>query len=219
MIILNLKIYPESIGDNLINIVNNLSNLIDDFPKYRENLLIAPNHFQLSQVKSQYSNLNFAAQSIENLDLGAFTGHLSAEILKSINIKYTIINHSESRCYDKNINNTIIKIEKLGIKTIVCCENLLEAEYILKAKPFAIAYETKELIGSGKSVANENPEIVKDFIKLINGKNKAIIGAGISNAEDIRVGRELGADGYILASAFVKANNHYQKALELLQAY
>jgi len=47
----------------------------------------------------------------------------------------------------------------------------------------------------------------------------AIIGAGVSSGDDIKVGLEFGAEGFILASAFVKATDKKAKAIELASPF
>jgi triosephosphate isomerase len=219
MICINLKTYSESVGKNLYKILDQVDKLVEEKPGYKELFGVAPISYQLEAVANKYPNINFMAQYSEAIEMGAFTGHLPTGALNDIGVQYVILNHSEKRIYDNKINETIEFIQSKGIKVVVCCESIDEAKYLINSKPFAIAYETKELIGSGKSVSTENPEIVAEFVELVKGKAKAFIGAGITTAEDIIKGNELGAEGYLLASAFVKADNHYNKLVEFLEAY
>src|SRR5690606_9107428 len=124
-------------------------------------------------------------------------------------------NHSEHRVWDENILENISDIQAKGLKLVVCCENLNEAQHLTQAKPFAIAYEPPDLIGSGVSVTTR-PEVVKDFIGIIPAGIIPIIGAGISNREDVQNALKLGSKGVIVASAFVMANDHKAKLQELL---
>jgi triosephosphate isomerase len=203
MICINLKTYSESVGKNLYRILDQVNKLVEEKPEYKELFGVAPISYQLEAVANKYPNINFMAQYTEAIEMGAFTGHLPTGTLNDIGVQYVILNHSERRIYDNKINDAIEFIQSKGVKVVVCCESIDEAKYLINSKPFAIAYETKELIGSGKSVSTENPEI----------------GAGITTAEDIIKGNELGAEGYLLASAFVKADNHYNKLIEFIEAY
>jgi triosephosphate isomerase len=117
------------------------------------------------------------------------------------------------------LEQLIIEAQAKGLKLIVCCENLEEAEKLLALKPYGIAFEDKDLIGSGQSITTAKAEDVKKFISMVKGKSKAIIGAGISTGEDVRSGIEFGADGFILASAFVKATDRKAKAIELVTPF
>ena len=131
----------------------------------------------------------------------------------------TLVNHSEHRLSKKLLQETIEYLNKNEMKPIVCCENLDEVKEVLRFKPFAIAYETKELIGSGNSISKQEPEIIKRFIKICKAKTLPIIGAGISSQDDIRIGMELGAKGFLVASAFAKSDEKEKKLLELLSPF
>jgi len=219
MICLNLKVYKESIGLNGVKILEQVSKYVADNPESKEKFCVAPSMLQLASLSKNFPNVTMAAQHSDSLPLGAGTGMVPAEEIFDLGVRYTVLNHSEHRVYNEKINDNIFYMQSIGLKVIVCCESIQEAEELLTAKPYAIAYETKELIGSGKSVATENPEIVTDFVKLVKGKSKAFIGAGISTGEDIKKGLELGAEGFILASAFVKATDQYAKLDEFIQAF
>jgi triosephosphate isomerase len=219
MICLNLKAYKESIGPNADKIAAAVSKYVSENPGSESKFCVAPVSFQLSELCNKYQNTVFCAQHTDSIELGQTTGSLPVEALAALGVEYTILNHSEKRIMGADIVEKIKFIQAKGVKVIVCCENVAEAIQLLEAQPFAIAYETKELIGSGKSVSSENPEIVQEFVRLVKGKTKAYIGAGISTAEDVRKGIELGAEGFLLASAFVKAEDHYKKLAEFVEAF
>ena len=64
------------------------------------------------------------AQNIYFEDKGAFTGEISALMLKDLGVTYTIIGHSERRKYfgetDETVNKKIKKALETGIKVIIC---------------------------------------------------------------------------------------------------
>lgn len=220
MIILNLKNYAESTGKNLSPVISAVEEAIAEVPSLAEILSIAPAVYDLHAAAQQAKSLKVIAQHIDNKGVGSTTGWTPAAAIKELGIEYSVLNHSEHRFSDwQELEATITNAHAAGLKLIVCCENLSEAEKLLQLSPFAIAYEDKDLIGSGQSITMGRPEEVKNFINLVQGKTKAIIGAGISTAEDIKAGKEFGAEGFILASAFVKADDRKAKALELGQSF
>lgn len=220
MIILNLKNYAESTGKNLFPVISAIEEAIAEVPLLGEILSIAPAIYDLHAAAQQSKSLRVIAQHVDNKGIGSTTGWAPAAAIKELGIEYSVLNHSEHRFSDwQELEATITNAQTTGVKLIVCCENLSEAEKLLPLSPFAIAYEDKDLIGSGESITTGRPEEVQNFVALVQGKAKAIIGAGISTAEDIKVGKEFGAEGFILASAFVKANDRKAKALELGQAF
>jgi len=67
-----------------------------------------------------------------------------------------------------------------------------------------VAVEPPELIGGDISVSTAQPEVVSGAVQLI-GSNKTLVGAGVKNAEDVKISIELGASGVLLASGVTKA--------------
>ncbi len=65
-------------------------------------------------------------------NLGAYTGEVSPEMLKSIGVQYVIIGHSERRAYfAERLMKLLIKIKictKVGLKPIVCVGESLKRE-------------------------------------------------------------------------------------------
>lgn len=217
MLCINLKTYSGNSGKGTFDILDQIRQFSIDFPEFNSKYAFCPNNIQLESVSSKYPTINIIAQSVDPIELGKTTGWVPAELLKLINVKYTLFNHSEHRIYDENINKKINFIKQFGINVIVCCENIEEAKRIMESKPYAIAYEPPELIGSDISVSTQKPEIVEEFVNLLKGTCLPFIGAGITCAEDIRIGSKLGAKGYIIAKAFLDAPNKYEKLKEFIQ--
>lgn len=217
MIILNLKNYAESTGSNLLPVLQDLEAVIAANPEFKDILVAAPAAYDLHFAQDEVSQLTLAAQHVDAKGLGSTTGWLPAAAISALGVKHAVLNHSEHRFSDwALLEQTIVEAQQAGLKLTVCCENLDEAQKLLALKPFAIAFEDKDLIGSGQSITTGRPEDVKAFIALTVGtETKAIIGAGISNADDVKAGLEFGAAGFILASAFVKAADRQAKAIEL----
>ena len=67
--------------------------------------------------------------------------------------------------------------------------------------------------------ADAQPEVVEDSVKgvkSINKKIKVLCGAGISTGDDMKAAMDLGADGVLLASGIVKAENPKEALLDLV---
>lgn len=214
MLILNLKTYTESTGSNIYNIFDSLNSEIENNPRLAELVVAAPSNIYLADLKNKYSKVKIASQTVSSKSAGSTTGWIPADNLISLGLDLAIYNHSENRQNMDTIVEDIKAIQAKGIRLVVCCENVAEANKILEANPFAIAYEPKDLIGSGISVTTR-PEAVTEFIKTVKGKTMAIIGAGVSTGEDVANSLKLGAEGVLLASAYVKAEDKSAKLLEL----
>ncbi len=138
---------------------------------------------------SDKKNVFVSAQNCSNKLKGAYTGEVSVEMLKSINIQFVIIGHSERREY-YNEGNEMIK-EKVDIcllnemNPIFCCGESLhireanqQNEYVgnqLKESLFhlsaiqiskvIIAYEPIWAIGTGKTASTEQAQEMHSFIR------------------------------------------------------
>ena len=79
------------------------------------------------------SKIKLGAENVAWADSGAFTGEISAAMLKEIGVEYVIIGHSERRTYfgetDETVNMRLKQALKNGLKPIVCVgETLTERE-------------------------------------------------------------------------------------------
>jgi triosephosphate isomerase len=75
--------------------------------------------------------------------------------------------------------------------------------------PSAIAVEPPELIGTGISVTQAQPEVISgtvDQIRIVNKNVTILCGAGISTGDDVVASIRLGAQGVLLASAVAKSD-------------
>ena len=70
------------------------------------------------------TNVKLGAQNVHFAEKGAYTGELSADMLKAVGCEYVIIGHSERRQYfgetDKTVNLRTVAAVKAGLKAIVC---------------------------------------------------------------------------------------------------
>lgn len=218
MIILNFKNYPESTGQNAIKIVKEVEQLIQENSELIPYLYIAPAISDLSLIRNKFPNMNLVAQSVVSKFTPQSTGSVTPDILKDLNIKYSLFNHSENRVDKKSLGIDVVEIQKRGVKLIVCCEDIVEAKELLTLNPFGIAFEPQELIGGDYSVTNRSDD-VKEFINATKNFTTSFIGAGIQDGGDIKKGLELGAEGFLIASSFVKADQRGLKIREFLKPF
>lgn len=159
----------------------------------------------VQQKISGRQNIFAAAQNCSANKNGAYTGEVSAEMLKSINVQYVIIGHSERREYNNESNSLLadkinIAFEN-GLIPIFCCGeplNIREAEtqnayvetqlkeslFQLNAeqlKNFIIAYEPIWAIGTGRTASSAQAQEMHAHIRtLMADKYGADIAASIS---------------------------------------
>ena len=137
------------------------------------------------------SKIKLGAENVAWADSGAFTGEISAEMLKEIGVEYVIIGHSERRQYfgetDETVNKRLVQALKNDLKPIVCVgETLTEREKnktnrVLKkqilegfkgitAEQFeniVIAYEPVWAIGTGKTATAEDANKTIGYIRSL----------------------------------------------------
>jgi triosephosphate isomerase len=136
-------------------------------------------------------NVFIAAQNCYSKKSGAYTGEVSAEMLKSIGVDYVILGHSERREYFNESNAMLA--EKINIcfeyelNPIFCCGeplNIREAngqnDFVEKQlkeslfnlsrsqlQNFVIAYEPIWAIGTGKTASNEQAQEMHAHIRKV----------------------------------------------------
>lgn len=160
--------------------------------KRTENLIIiAPPFISLETAKTliKETDIKLSAQNMHFEENGAFTGEISAKMLKSVGCEYVILGHSERRTIfgetDQIINKKLKKAFSTDLLPIFCIgESLEEREnnetnsvverqikYGLDGIPeddfnnLIIAYEPVWAIGTGKTASPEQAQEVHNFIR------------------------------------------------------
>ncbi len=160
-------------------------------------------------LTAQNTNIKIGAQNMHFEESGAYTGEVSGKMLKSINVEYVIIGHSERRQYfnetDETVNKKIKAAFQYGLKPIVCVGETLEQreagkteEIITKQTELAleglteeqvkntiIAYEPIWAIGTGKTATKED---ANNSIKAIRNKIVEIYGQMVADEVIIQYG-------------------------------
>lgn len=171
-----------------------------------ESVICAPAIFLRDLVKREGENLRIGAQNVHYAQEGAFTGELSANMLKSYGVDYVVIGHSERRAYfnetDETVNLKLIAAVNRELTPIVCVGESLEirelgttdavvgkqiekaylnvdAEEALKT---VVAYEPIWAIGTGRTAT---PDQANDTIIAIRLVLEKLYGKEVS--EQIRI--------------------------------
>lgn len=159
-------------------------------------IVVCPVATALSDVRDvlNESNIGLGAQDVYWEDSGAFTGEVSAPLLKDAGVQYVIIGHSERRRYfgetDETVNKKIKAALRHGLTPIVCIGEVLQerednrtfevlqkqceggfagltAEEIEK---IIIAYEPVWAIGTGRTATPEQAQEAHHFIRGLLAK-------------------------------------------------
>jgi triosephosphate isomerase (TIM) len=165
----------------------------------RDDVAICPPFISIPATLEAVSGtqIEVGAQNMHWEKQGAFTGEVSAEMLRSLGCKQVIIGHSERRQYfgetDIGVNRKLRGALADGLKAIVCVGELFEeresglTENILRRQvgaalreiagsdvdKFCVAYEPVWAIGTGKTAT---PEIAANAHVFIRGEAGKAIG-------------------------------------------
>jgi len=205
MFIINCKNYEEIAGEKIIKLAKIAEKISK---KYKIKIAIAPPHHLIPLITK--FGIIVLAQHLDDKKVGSTTGFMIPEIIKKSKIDGSIINHSEHRITESEIKNLVKRLKKLKLKTIVCVKNVSEAKKYAKINPTFIAIEPPELIGTGRAISTEKPQLITNSINAVQAaKNstKLLCGAGIVSAEDVSRAVELGSKGILVASGVIKAKN------------
>lgn len=203
--------------------------------------VVCPPFTHLQTVGEALSGTDYVlgAQNMSPNSNGAFTGEVSAPMLKELGVEYVIIGHSERREIlgetDELVREKTMKALQEGLKPIVCVgENLeqreageekeivgAQIEAVLKdasedLSQMVIAYEPIWAIGTGKTASSDQAEEMCAFLyekveEFLPGKTLPVLYGGSVKPDNIE---ELMAmphiDGALVGGASLKANSYHK---------
>ncbi|MBI5430906.1 MAG: triose-phosphate isomerase [Nitrosomonadales bacterium] len=168
-----------------------------------------------AQQKLSGSNVNWGAQDVHQLDKGAYTGEVSAAMLRDFGCTHVIVGHSERRAYCGESSHLVaekfLAAQQAGLTPILCVGETLEqreggvteavvAEQldaliqlggVQALRGAVVAYEPVWAIGTGKTATSVQAQAVHAFIRRRIASHDGQIAAGLC----------------ILYGGSVKANN------------
>ena len=215
VVAINMKTYPQSCGEAGQNLAEFCEEVAIATGK---SIAIAPQQIDLAMYVDIF-DLPIFAQHVDNVGQGSTTGRVTPEAIKEIGCTGTLINHSEYRIPAEDVEALVKRCKELGLITIVCTKDPEESQAYAKFGPDFIAVEPPELIGGDISVTTANPEVVSDSVKLVKDVApdvKVLCGAGVKNGQDVATAIELGAEGVLLASGVVKAQDQKSVLMDLV---
>lgn len=217
----------------MIVVLNNKSNLDkQEFIGYQNELkriesshqlVICPSQVYLNSI--DLPNFDLGSQNVSSYHQGAYTGEIYAHQLKSLNVKYCLVGHSERRKYqretNKDINEKIKRLLEEEITPILCVGETKEQKDSKKTKSvllselneclsginnndIIIAYEPIWAIGTGITPTKDEVEDVLKEIKKVYQKNKLIYGGSLNQENIVEFKTSDLIDGYLLGGLSLK---------------
>ncbi len=161
------------------------------------NVILAPPFIHLADInrKVQDTRLKVSAQNCADEEKGAYTGEVSASMVRSTGSEYVIIGHSERRAYYHETDDILLKKLNLALKNdlfpIFCCGEQLEQRennqyfsvvqeqlentiFKLSSEAFSrviLAYEPVWAIGTGKTATPEEGQEMHNFMRKLISEN------------------------------------------------
>ncbi|MEM0483880.1 MAG: triose-phosphate isomerase [Pyrobaculum sp.] len=214
ILIINFKAYYEASGRRAVHIAKAAERVAKELGV---NIAVAPNHLELALV-AQAVEIPVYAQGADAESPGAYTAHVAVDNIKEAGASGLILNHSEAPLKLNDLAKLTARARAAGLDVVICAPDPKTSLAAAALGPHAVAVEPPELIGTGRAVSKYKPETVVETVQLVSRhfpEVAVITGAGIENGEDVEAAIKLGTRGVLLASAAVKAKDHYQKILEL----
>jgi len=180
------------------NLVKGIRKAIKRLPLKNTRVLVAPTFVNLTTAikRAKKSKVEVVAQNMHQENSGAFTGEISADMLKSIGVKTVIVGHSERRSLfgetDEILAEKVNKAIEKGLEVIFCFGEQLEDRkannhftvvqnqlekglFHLEAiawNQIVLAYEPVWAIGTGETASPEQAQEMHAFIrKLVQEKH------------------------------------------------
>ena len=160
------------------------------------------------------TNISIGAENVHFKESGAYTGEISADMLKEAGVTYAIVGHSERRQYfaetDETVNLRAKAALSRGLRPIICVgETLTQRDQGITAetvslqtkiallgvsaeemKQVVIAYEPVWAIGTGRTATDEQADEVCGIIRSVLA---GLYGKDVADATTIQYGGSMNA--------------------------
>ena len=206
LIALNFKTYAQAFGENSLKLAKIAEEVSDQFGV---TIAVAPPMIDLARVAAEVKIPVFA-QHVDPYEPGSHTGSIIAEDVKAAGAVGSLVNHSEHRLRLADIGMVLERLRENDLISLLCTDTVETTKAGAALSPDMLAIEPPELIGTGIPVSKAKPEVVKGAVQAVQKINPdvhVLCGAGISTGDDVARAIELGAEGVLLASAYVKAKD------------
>ncbi len=184
-------------------------------------------------VQAANPTIHIGGQDCHTEESGAYTGDVSAVMLKDIGCSYVITGHSERRQYHSETDELICRksaaAHSAGLKAIICVGESLEQreagdaievvkKQIRSSVPEAadysntiIAYEPVWAIGTGKTpTTDEIVEIHVAIISCTSGQFPVLYGGSVKGENAVEILALDGVGGVLVGGASLKADSFNQ---------
>jgi triosephosphate isomerase len=216
-LIVNFKNYPEVLGEGSVRLALAVKKVTETVEVEG---LVAPPTPMLALVSSK-TKVSVYSQAVGSTAGDRTTGAILPEAVLAAGASGTILNHSESRKSQSELQELVPRLASMGMGVCLCSQSTREAVKLASLGPKYLAIEPPELIGSGVAVSRARPELIEKTVtaaRKAGYRGKILCGAGIVSGDDVKKAVELGVDGVLVASSVVKATDWESKVRELARS-
>ncbi len=175
-------------------------------------IILCPPFTLLADLKSKIENLKLkivlGAQDVSPFPDGAYTGEISARMLKDLGIEYVIIGHSERRRYfqedDQLLANKVKEALDVGLTPIFCVQEKMTP---VPEGVKILLYEPVGAIGTGQADSPEKADETGKFLKQrLDGEVAVLYGGSVSPENVTEFCRLENLNGVAIGGASLDAN-------------
>ena len=206
-----------------------IASSIKENETYPFHIILCPPTTMLSLVAEELkgSSIGLGGQNCHNQPSGAFTGEISAEMLKDVGCTHVIIGHSERRQQNRETSASVATKAKAahlaGLVTIICVGELDgertsgQADEVVTGQlkdsipttttpeNTVIAYEPVWAIGTGKTASNDDIRHIHALIRKEVGKLPILYGGSVKASNAGEILHLPNVDGVLVGGASLKA--------------
>lgn len=207
---------------------------LQSFNESAGEVVICPPFTSLQQVRGSLegSPVKLGAQDCHDKEFGAYTGDISAAMLKDVGCSFVIVGHSERRVQHHEVSLQIAAKAKaahdVGLVAIVCVGESLEqrdagfaqkivGDQIKESLPpsatnlnTVIAYEPVWAIGSGKSASFDDIADMHAFIRSFAPDKRILYGGSVNETNAADIFKIQNVDGVLVGGASLKMDSFQQ---------
>jgi triosephosphate isomerase len=204
--LINFKVYDGTAGADGLEYARTVERVAEETGA---TFAVMPQTPDLRLVARE-TDLPVVAQAVDAAPEGRGTGVVLPETVREAGADGVMVNHPERRQTVPEVAEIVDRCHSLGLDSVVCVADVETGRAMATLGPNWLLFEKPEDVGTERAITRTHPERVRSFVAAIDDVDpgvKVLVGGGISTAEDVASGFELGVDAAGAASAALGADD------------
>jgi triosephosphate isomerase len=183
-------------------------------------VILTPQYVDIPAVAGAVEHVLVFAQHMDSLRPGRGVGSVLPEALRDAGAVGVLLNHVERRLPREELVRTIRRADEVGLATMVCADDTVDAGAIAALGPNAIIVESPVLIAGGRRDDGARQAIAEanEAVWRVDPRIRVLHGAGINGARDVYDVVAAGAQGTGSSSAIFTAPDPRAVLEEMLRS-